>query len=50
MTDIRGRVQLDKPGTDMLSLDGLAAGIYLLQIRSREGLLIRTEKLVKLAE
>ncbi len=50
LTDIRGRVQLDKPGTDMLSLDGLAAGIYLLQIRSREGLLIRTEKLVKLAE
>lgn len=50
LTDIRGRVLRDLPAADTLSLEGLADGIYLLQIRTAEGLLIRTEKLVKQAQ
>jgi hypothetical protein len=47
LTNIEGKVILQSQGKTAVSMSGLSDGIYLLQVRDTDGVLLKTEKVVK---
>jgi hypothetical protein len=47
LMNIEGRIIQQLPHAVSVSMNGLSDGIYLLQVKNEDGILIRTEKLVK---